>query len=275
MIAPRLSQVILATLAVALLIGCPRPFRPDQVRFPSETLYVSGRSHRPAVFTTLATPAPPPPVASPQPPAPISSTVTIKASAEATLPSARLDPRLAALAAQEQARLAVLNAGLEQLAARRRAPPRAAAAPGEETLARLAESVTLRRRGNRVQARLNWALPASFGLEEISPPPPPPPASITTRRLEEIDEATREEMRREARGRAITSLRDLLMHSEVAPGLTMRRWLGRRSIPPGTLDALLLDAPVSRTDLTLDEETQRHVCEVIVAFDRGELNRLR
>lgn len=255
---------------VAGLTGCVRTGAP-RLDLPNEILHATGRSTRPVEVREVnvaPAPAPPPPRAAVIP-ALAGAVTPVNAQAQAPLPTVPLEPRLASLLAHEQARLDAMTQGLEQMTRWQSTPAGGGSQlAGPQAVEALAREVEVRDTPTGAQARVTWS-----PLEAAPPdaPPAPAPPRIETVAL---DEATRQQMEREAGAQAMSSLRSMVVRTEVQRGKTLAQWMREEQIPPERLDEILSQSRIVRSRVGMDADQVNHFCEVELEFDTLALQSL-
>lgn len=270
---PTVALITLAAVS-AVLVSCVR-VRPTVVSFPTSPIRVTARSFRPVEFAVPeAAPPPAPPASRPLPIPSLAAAVTpVFATAEAAVPSATLDPRLAMLYAQEQARVQAMTEGLKQISQWQRGQS-APALTRDQAFAELDQNLQMRPAVGRVVAEVSWSPLTSEALRSAPLPAasqPEEPARVALALTEE----TKREMEQEARVRAFETLRSALLRTEVGRGLTLRQWMADAGVGPDALDRLIAETAEVKSEVLLDERGTQHVCEVQVIFDQSRLAQLR
>jgi hypothetical protein len=258
--------------ALALGASCVRT-RPPTLTFPTGPIRVTARSVRPVTL------APPPVRPTPQPPTvappPITGATPVHASGEATPPVSSLDPRLAALYAQDEARLAALTEGLKEISRWERSQSsQLTPLTREQAFSELWQSLRVRQEPGRAVASVAWSPLSSAVARPPQVNPQQPRTTTAGQTALPLDQETKSAMEEEARQRALETLRNVLLRTELARHVTLGNWMVEHRIEPGRLTTLINESVTQHTAFRTDETGTQHVCEVELQFDQGELGRL-
>lgn len=81
-------------------------------------------------------------------------------------------------------------------------------------------------------------------------------------------------MEREAGAQAMSSLRSMVVRTEVQRGKTLAQWMREEQIPPERLDEILSQSRIVRSRVGMDADQVNHFCEVELEFDTLALQSL-